>query len=241
MSEDPKLFDAGDYNLFRYCHNDPIDHTDPMGLWDPQESGHLTPENVAYADQHMNMTIAERISLWQKSTESSIAGERAYHMANLDQQLARNSRSLTSGEVRLAKSKFGDAINYRDTAIVHGSYIPFARSMTPNGKMYYPGIDYSSDYSREGVGLQGKFIHEMTHVWQFQTGRSTLSFGLAHIFHGQYKYIPVKNPARPFQNYGIEQQAMIMQDYFMLERGYPTNDQPQPSLEWYQTVTPFGH
>ncbi len=34
MSEDPKLFDAGDYNLFRYCHNDPIDLTDPMGLWD---------------------------------------------------------------------------------------------------------------------------------------------------------------------------------------------------------------
>src|SRR5262249_37946600 len=33
-SEDPKLFDAGDYNLFRYCHNDPIDFTDPMGLWD---------------------------------------------------------------------------------------------------------------------------------------------------------------------------------------------------------------
>ena len=32
MSEDPKLFDAGDYNLFRYCHNDPIDFTDAMGL-----------------------------------------------------------------------------------------------------------------------------------------------------------------------------------------------------------------
>jgi RHS repeat-associated protein len=32
MSEDPKLFDAGDYNLFRYCHNDPFDFTDPMGL-----------------------------------------------------------------------------------------------------------------------------------------------------------------------------------------------------------------
>src|SRR5579884_4537213 len=46
MSEDPKLFDAGDYNLFRYCHNDPVDNVDPMGLeenlaqkpisaWDP--------------------------------------------------------------------------------------------------------------------------------------------------------------------------------------------------------------
>ena len=32
MSEDSKLFDAGDYNLFRYCHNDPIDFSDPMGL-----------------------------------------------------------------------------------------------------------------------------------------------------------------------------------------------------------------
>jgi RHS repeat-associated protein len=29
--EDPKGFDAGDYNLFRYCHNDPEDLTDPMG------------------------------------------------------------------------------------------------------------------------------------------------------------------------------------------------------------------
>jgi hypothetical protein len=35
MSEDPKGFDAGDYNLFRYCHNDPLDLTDPMGL-DPE-------------------------------------------------------------------------------------------------------------------------------------------------------------------------------------------------------------
>jgi RHS repeat-associated protein len=32
MSEDPKGFDAGDYNLFRYCGNDPGDRTDPMGL-----------------------------------------------------------------------------------------------------------------------------------------------------------------------------------------------------------------
>ena len=32
LSEDPKGFDAGDYNLFRYCMNDPEDHTDPTGL-----------------------------------------------------------------------------------------------------------------------------------------------------------------------------------------------------------------
>jgi RHS repeat-associated protein len=32
MSEDPKGFAAGDNNFFRYCGNDPEDHTDPMGL-----------------------------------------------------------------------------------------------------------------------------------------------------------------------------------------------------------------
>jgi RHS repeat-associated protein len=48
MSEDPKLFDAGlpavasaqagDYNLFRYVHNDPLDLTDPMGLFEVEFS-----------------------------------------------------------------------------------------------------------------------------------------------------------------------------------------------------------
>jgi RHS repeat-associated protein len=45
MSEDPKLFGAGDYNLFRYCHNDPIDFTDPMGL--EQNWAGLAPREVS--------------------------------------------------------------------------------------------------------------------------------------------------------------------------------------------------
>ena len=32
LQPDPKEFGAGDYNLYRYCHNDPINHTDPSGL-----------------------------------------------------------------------------------------------------------------------------------------------------------------------------------------------------------------
>jgi len=49
MSEDPKLFDAGDYNLFRYCHNDPIDNTDPMGT-DAEPNGDGTYHFVIRSD-----------------------------------------------------------------------------------------------------------------------------------------------------------------------------------------------
>jgi RHS repeat-associated protein len=77
MSEDPKLFDAGDYNLFRYCHNDPIDFTDPMGTQDERRE---PPYNHQEQAKAVGITIAERISLWQKSMESSIGGEHAFQM-----------------------------------------------------------------------------------------------------------------------------------------------------------------
>jgi uncharacterized protein RhaS with RHS repeats len=32
LQPDPKEFAAGDYNLYRYCHNDPVNRNDPMGL-----------------------------------------------------------------------------------------------------------------------------------------------------------------------------------------------------------------
>jgi RHS repeat-associated protein len=38
LQPDPKEFGAGDYNLYRYCHNDPVNRTDPtgLGMWPPQ-------------------------------------------------------------------------------------------------------------------------------------------------------------------------------------------------------------
>jgi uncharacterized protein RhaS with RHS repeats len=32
LQPDPKEFGADDYNLYRYCHNDPVNRNDPMGL-----------------------------------------------------------------------------------------------------------------------------------------------------------------------------------------------------------------
>jgi RHS repeat-associated protein len=37
LQPDPKEFGAGDFNLYRYCHNDPVNKSDPFGLVPPGE------------------------------------------------------------------------------------------------------------------------------------------------------------------------------------------------------------
>jgi RHS repeat-associated protein len=49
MSEDPKLFDAGDYNLYRYVHNDPLDLTDPMGLRETMDEHQMSSTEYVWA------------------------------------------------------------------------------------------------------------------------------------------------------------------------------------------------
>jgi RHS repeat-associated protein len=73
MSEDPKLFDAGDYNLFRYCHNDPIDLTDPMGL-DAVPNGDGTYHFVLRSDVVMSNIIGGYVINKFDGTERQCAG-----------------------------------------------------------------------------------------------------------------------------------------------------------------------
>jgi len=81
MSEDPKLFDAGDYNLFRYCHNDPIDFTDPMGtdeaapVHSPREESLERKENLS-----ASQAVWQRQMNFSNSYGAIAAGLRAFHV-----------------------------------------------------------------------------------------------------------------------------------------------------------------
>jgi RHS repeat-associated protein len=69
MSEDPKLFDAGDYNLFRYCNNDPIDMTDPMGT-DDQIWMRTTEREAAWSNSKNGGDAVWAMAKWADSSNN---------------------------------------------------------------------------------------------------------------------------------------------------------------------------
>lgn len=146
-------------------------------------------------------------------------------------------RTLTAGEVTLARSMFGDAIDYDAARIANRKwwwFHPRHYAMAPRGCIHFhPGGDlYRDDFSDCDVGMQAFFLHEMTHVWQHQRG---IFLPLArHPFcHYGYSFVP----GRPFNRYGIEQQGEIVRHAFLLRRGRAVAG--APPLAQYESLLPF--
>lgn len=82
-------------------------------------------------------------------------------------------RTLTAGEIEMARTIFGNEIDYSRIRIFdHRWWLgPIdGRPHAPDGNIYYPQ-GYSPDFSAiKHIGIQQKFIHELAHVWQHQNG-----------------------------------------------------------------------
>lgn len=128
-------------------------------------------------------------------------------------------RLLTSGEVQLLKEIFQDGIDYSKVHVHRGKWWPLQPDeavMTPLGNIYYPPNHpwYSEDFSEASFSQQYWFIHEMTHVYQYQQGVSVINRRLSE--GGIYDYR--KEPDKSLNEYTVEQQGMIIADYFRCTR-----------------------
>jgi hypothetical protein len=129
-------------------------------------------------------------------------------------------RPLTLGETALAHLIFGDAVDYEAVQIVNRRWFPFQPRetvMAPDGHIWIPpnSSAWCEDFSDASQSMQGLFIHEMTHVWQAQKrGRWYLPL-MRHPF---CRYAYVLTPGRPFDRYGIEQQAEIVRHAWSARR-----------------------
>lgn len=128
-------------------------------------------------------------------------------------------RPLTEAETALAESVFGDAIDYRRVRINNRKWAffqPRDTAMSPDGQMWFHprGRLYCDDFCAAPIDAQGLFIHEMTHVWQRQSG-----IYLPLRRHPFCRYSYTIKPGWPLQRYGLEQQAEIVRHAFLLRAG----------------------
>ena len=150
------------------------------------------------------------------------------------------SRPLTPAETALARSVFGRAIAYDRVRAHNRKWWPFQPSrvtMAPDGDLWFhpkSGL-FCADFCDQPLHLQGHFIHEMTHVWQAQQGGKWFLPLMRHPF-CRYGYQIVDG--RPFERYGLEQQAEIVRHAFLLRRGARVGD--KPPLAVYEALLPFA-
>ncbi|WP_250519340.1 MULTISPECIES: Rhs element Vgr protein [unclassified Caballeronia] len=131
----------------------------------------------------------------------------------------RTARALTSGEIDIARSIFRDAIDYSRVRVHARAYLPFGlqprrTAMAPNGNLHFPRGCFQDDFSACDIADRMWFIHEMTHVWQFQLGypvrlRGAIRIGL------RYAYTLADD--KRLCDYNMEAQGNLLADYFALK------------------------
>ena len=128
-------------------------------------------------------------------------------------------RKLTEPEKKFLSDYFGDQVDYNLINIIQrkrlgiGSYSGAAIGNT----IFLPrGLEASAD-DLEALSLKTVFMHEATHVWQYQN-TPFLEYLNAAVFDNDYGY-----DIEDFDNlssFGIEQQASIVMNIFLKREVY---------------------
>lgn len=135
-------------------------------------------------------------------------------------QLVNKGRPLTPGEIAMIKPVFKDAIRY-DAVRIHGDlpgWMGFA--IAPFGSIHFPSDGYRTDFSIGKPNEKIWFVHEMTHVWQFQLGFSTAKHGVNMMARGgypnrSYRYdLHGVDRGKRMPQFNMEQQAELVSHYF---------------------------
>ncbi|SAK49191.1 Rhs element Vgr protein [Caballeronia calidae] len=134
-------------------------------------------------------------------------------------RLDRHARPLTRDEAQMARLVFRDAIDYPAVKVHARAYLPLGlqpprTAMAPNGNLYFPRGCFRDDFSACDLGNRMWFIHEMTHVWQFQLGypvrlRGAIRIGLP------YAYTLAEG--KRLSDFNMEAQGNLLADYFALK------------------------
>ncbi|UYZ76155.1 type IV secretion protein Rhs [Moraxella bovis] len=119
-------------------------------------------------------------------------------------------RPLTDGERQMARSVFGDSLALDDIRLTTAWWVLKGYAVSPNGWVYFHKDDFCEDFSDKTLHLRAWLIHELVHIWQIQQGIKVVRKA---IFNRKYRY--VFKEGKPFLAYGIEQQAKMVEDFYI--------------------------
>lgn len=131
-----------------------------------------------------------------------------------------NTRRLTEREVELARSIFGETIDYQKVRVDEHSFIGCRQF-----RFAYVGFHFVNCW---GKLSEPHFIHEMAHVWQFQRlGSVYIPRALwaqrtaqGYDYGGIAALQKAIEQGKTLTDFNYEQQADIVADYFCLKNGW---------------------
>ena len=162
---------------------------------------------------------------------------------NLLCRLDPSCRGLTAEEIASAREIFGDLLDYRRIKIFdRPSYATIPAKLllgfggiaeTPNGNIYYQDSTYYGADMAHDSGKLPTLLHELTHAWQYQTRSRLLLAAVREYIDSGYNYKALYrydiNDQKGFRQFGIEQQASIVEDYQALRSSFLT---ASDRVEW---------
>lgn len=158
------------------------------------------------------------------------------------------SRLLKRSEIEFARQVFEDRLPYAKVHIA-SYYLPgnqgvpvtlaSVSSFIPVSTLRHYTIYFGSEVFSEGAdraGIASTFVHELTHVWQGYHSslgweymvESMIAQGHAILVQGDRNRAYDYEPGRPWRSYNVEQQALLVQDWF--RNGMRDDDERYPYI-----------
>lgn len=171
-----------------------------------------------------------------------------------------SGRSLTSGEILLVQSVFGNNIDLTKVRVFNGYWNLFheifaaGSIIAPDGNIYWPNIGhpsfaYSPDFSKLSTERRALFLHEMAHVYEVQsTGKNLTLSAIAQPLIGgnffqlreQYNIRGIVTAERDWESFTIEQKAEIIRTIFIVANNGTYQGYTKEDLDLLVSKLPFA-
>ncbi len=150
-------------------------------------------------------------------------------------------RSLYESERQIVRDIFGNSVDAQRVSVVEAR-VANAPTTLGNQIRITPGFDFLTEDNKAVL------IHEMTHIWQYQThGSGYITDALYHQLSSMIQ-TGTRNAAymnyelddtRDFSTYSAEEQATIIEDYYQIAFRYKNDPAPPSWVEQRRQDLPY--